>query len=75
MSLVIGFDPSRGDDKTAFCLAQFNGSIMNVVDCGFIQTREVSAKRCRKLRRRGEHCWYSRLTSNGKCRYFWSMRR
>ena len=37
----------------------------------FRVNREISAKRARKLRKRGEYCHFVRWTVNGKCRYCW----
>jgi hypothetical protein len=38
----------------------------------FRHSREVSARRAAKLRKRGEYCHFLRWTVNGKCRYAWS---
>jgi hypothetical protein len=37
----------------------------------FRQPREISARRKRKLEKRGEYCHFVRWTVNGKCRYSW----
>lgn len=37
----------------------------------FRKAREVSARRARKLRKRGEYLHFVRWTVNGKCRYTW----
>lgn len=37
-----------------------------------MRPREVSARRARKLRRRGVYCKFLGWTPNGKCRYLWS---
>ena len=37
----------------------------------FREPREISARRKRKLEKRGEHCHFVRWTVNGKCRYSW----
>jgi hypothetical protein len=37
----------------------------------FRHPREISARRKRKLEKRGEYCQFVRWTVNGKCRYSW----
>lgn len=37
----------------------------------FRKAREISARRKRKLEKRGEYCHFVRWTVNGKCRYTW----
>jgi hypothetical protein len=37
----------------------------------FRNAREISARRKRKLEKRGEYCRFVRWTVNGKCRYSW----
>jgi hypothetical protein len=37
----------------------------------FRKAREISARRKRKLEKRGEYCQFVRWTVNGKCRYQW----
>jgi hypothetical protein len=43
--------------------------MMPIKSC--FRTREVSARRARKLRKRGEDVWFSHLSNRGKKRYEW----
>lgn len=67
---IIGVD-FGGKDRTAYCRVLNADGILIVVDSGEMRQREVSARRARKLRKRGVRCVYTHSTCNGKSRYAW----